>query len=274
MFSKFQLEGITPYDFSGYEGYGRSYFENYQAEIETSLQDFIDENGVIDGTKLQNNWFPVETDFDVFLSHSHSDEKTAIALAGFLQKELGLNTFIDSCLWGYSNELLKRIDIQYCMHRNGEMFDYDKRNYSTSHVHMMLSIALTSMIDACETVFLLNTPQSISLEEDIKKEQTSSPWIYHELSTANVMRVKPITDYRNQHEFLEHKDGVYNFVNESASLAIKYYVDGVLQNFLPLTADELKSCAQRWKTGRKVFQSPLDYIYLSKGIISKQTFAD
>lgn len=96
------------------------------------------------------------------------------------------------------------------------MFDYDKRNYSTSHVHMMLSIALTSMIDACETVFLLNTPQSISLEEDIKKEQTSSPWIYHELSTANVMRVKPITDYRNQHEFLEHKDGVYNFVNESA----------------------------------------------------------
>ena len=130
------------------------------------------------------------------------------------------------------------------------------------------------MIDACETVFLLNTPQSISLEEDIKKEQTSSPWIYHELSTANVMRVKPITDYRNQQEFLEHKDGVYNFVNESASLAIKYYVDGVLQNFLPLTADELKSCAQRWKTGRKVFQSPLDYIYLSKGIISKQTFAD
>lgn len=274
MFSKFKLEGITPYDFSGYEYYGRSYFDNYQAEIERSLQDFIDESGVIDGTKLQNTWFPVKTNFDVFLSHSHSDEKTAIALAGFLQKELGLNTFIDSCLWGYSNELLKRIDIQYCMQRNGEMFDYDKRNYSTSHVHMMLSIALTSMIDTCETIFLLNTPQSISLEEDIKKAQTSSPWIYHELSTANVMRVRPITDYRNQQRFLEHKDGFYNFVNESASLTIKYYVDGVLQNFLPLTVDELKSCVQKWKTGRKDFQSPLDYIYLAKGIISKQTFAD
>lgn len=272
MFSKFKLEGITPYDFSGYEYYGRSFFDNYQAEIERSLQDFIDESGVIDGTKLQNTWFPVKTNFDVFLSHSHSDEKTAIALAGFLQKELGLNTFIDSCLWGYSNELLKRIDIQYCMQRNGEIFDYDKRNYSTSHVHMMLSIALTSMIDTCETIFLLNTPQSISLEEDIKKAQTSSPWIYNELSVANIIRVRRIEDYRRQYTFLEHKDGV--FANESAGLTIKYNVDDALQDFLPLTVDELKTCARSWKNNRRFFQNALDYIYLSKGIISKQVLAD
>ena len=107
MFSKFQLKGITSYDFYDYEHYGHSYFEKFQSEIQRSLQDFIDENGVINGTKLQNDWFPVETKFDVFLSHSHDDEDTAIALAGFLKKELNLNAFIDSCLWGYSRPCLK-----------------------------------------------------------------------------------------------------------------------------------------------------------------------
>lgn len=110
-------------------------------------------DGVIDGTKLQENWFPTKHKFNVFLSHSHNDKQLAIALAGFLKDKLGLNAFIDSCLWGYSNDLLKEIDQRYCRHRNGVSFDYNKRNYSTSHVHMMLSIALSRMIDNCEAVF-------------------------------------------------------------------------------------------------------------------------
>lgn len=237
-----------------------------------SLQDFIDENGVINGTKLQNDWFPVETKFDVFLSHSHDDENTAIALAGFLKKELNLNTFIDSCLWGYSNDLLWQLDKKYCRHSNGTSFDYNKRNYSTSHVHMMLSIALSNMIDECESVFFLNTPQSISLKDDINKEQTSSPWIYNEPSIANMIRVRCIEDYRHQYAFLEHKDGV--FANESAGLTVKYAVNDALQDFLPLTADELKICARNWKNNRNSFQNALDYIYLSKGIISRYILAD
>ena len=45
-----------------------------------------------------------------------------------------------------SNDLLRRIDENYCRHSNGISFDYNKRNYSTSHVHMMLSIALSKML--------------------------------------------------------------------------------------------------------------------------------
>lgn len=268
MFSKFQLMDISTDEFIDYESAGRTFFGNFQSELRASLENFISEDGVIDGTKLQNNWFPVRSKFDVFLSHSHDDESTAIALAGFLKQELNLNTFIDSCLWGYSNELLRKLDEKYCRHSNGTSFDYDKRNYSTSHVHMMLSIALSNMIDRCESVILLNTPRSISLEEDISKEQTSSPWIYNELSIANVMRVRPIEDYRCQYTFLEHKDGVYDFANESANITIKYDVSEFLQSFITLTANDLWQCAGKWENNRKVFQSSLDYIYLSKGIIT------
>lgn len=153
MFSKFKLNDIVYSDFKEYESLGKEYYTKIQTDIQSSLKEFIGIDGVIDGTKLQESWFPTRQKFSVFLSHSHADEKLAVSIAGFLKKELNLNTFIDSCLWGYSNDLLREIDEKYCRHSNGTSFDYDKRNYSTSHVHMMLSIALSRMIDKCESVF-------------------------------------------------------------------------------------------------------------------------
>lgn len=151
MFSKFKLNDIVYSDFKEYESLGKEYYAKIQTDIQSSLKEFIGIDGVIDGTKLQESWFPTKQKFSVFLSHSHADEKVAVSIAGFLKKELNLNTFIDSCLWGYSNDLLREIDEKYCRHSNGTSFDYDKRNYSTSHVHMMLSIALSRMIDKCES---------------------------------------------------------------------------------------------------------------------------
>ncbi len=40
---------------------------------------------MIDGTKLQESWFPTKQKFSVFLSHSHADEKLAVSIAGFLK---------------------------------------------------------------------------------------------------------------------------------------------------------------------------------------------
>lgn len=268
MFSRFQLKDIPPDEFIDYKSDGEKFYEGFQSEIRTSLEKFIRKDGVIDGTKLQNSWFPVESKFDVFLSHSHDDESTAIALAGFLKRELNLNTFIDSCLWGCSNKLLRKLDIKYCIHSDRTGFDYYKRNYSTSHVHMMLSAALSNMIDRCESVFFLNTPQSISLKEDIKAERTSSPWIYNELSMANIIRIRPIEDYRSQYEFLEHKHETYEYINESNDIKIKYDVSKSLEDFMDLYAKDLQECADKWKTNPKKFQSSLDYIYRSKGIIT------
>lgn len=264
MFSKFKLNDIQYSDFKSYEDFGQEYYETIKPNIQESLKDFIGSDGVISGTKLQKNWFPTNHQFNVFLSHSHDDEKLAIALAGFLKKELNLNTFIDSCLWGYSNDLLREIDEKYCRHSNGKSFDYDKRNYSTSHVHMMLSIALSRMIDNCEAIFFLNSENSISLNEEIRKDRTSSPWIYDELSLADTMRIKPINEYRDT--FLKFEHRTYDAVNESTLLNIKYDVDDVLKTFISLSYSDLISCANRWKNNIK-FQSALDYIYLSKNII-------
>lgn len=109
--------------------------------IEDKIGSFIGENGSLDGSKMQTNWFP-QIKVDIFLSHSHKDEKLAIALAGWLKETFGLTTFIDSCVWGFSNKLLKEIDGKYCRCQESKAYDYQKRNYSTSHVHMMLSLWL------------------------------------------------------------------------------------------------------------------------------------
>ena len=268
MFSKFKLNDIVYSDFKEYESIGNEYYAQIQTDIQSSLKEFIGIDGVIDGTKLQESWFPTKQKFSVFLSHSHADEKVAVSIAGFLKKELNLNTFIDSCLWGYSNDLLREIDEKYCRHSNGTSFDYDKRNYSTSHVHMMLSIALSRMIDKCESVFFLNSENSISIAEEISKERTASPWIYNELSLADMIEIRPINCYRDKSSQFSHR--AYDAVNESSSLQIKYEVDKMLRSFISLSKYDLISCAEEWRADNKSFQSALDYIYLSKDIIIKQ----
>lgn len=47
---------------------------------------------------MQVSWFP-QIKADVFISHSHSDEKLAIIFAGWLYNAFGLTAFIDSCVW-------------------------------------------------------------------------------------------------------------------------------------------------------------------------------
>jgi hypothetical protein len=64
-----------------------------------------------------------------------------------------------------------------------------KRNYSTSHVHMMLSTALSMMIDKTECIFFLNTPSSIRSTDEI--DRTNSAWIYFEIAISKLVEKKP-----------------------------------------------------------------------------------
>ena len=166
-----------------------------KATIERKIKSFIDDDGFLDGSKMQDNWFP-QIKADVFISHSHKDKELALALAlaGWLKENLGLTAFIDSCVWGYSNDLLKLIDNRYCRNEYRRTYDYEKRNSSTSHVHMMLSVALTQMIDNTECLFFLNTPNSITPDTIIN--QTESPWIYSEIATSQLIRKKKLEEYR------------------------------------------------------------------------------
>ena len=108
----------------------------------------------INGTRLQEEWFPSEfydSQFQVFISHSHSDEETVKQLAGYLKEHYGIRSFIDSLYWGYVNDLQKSLDDYYALYeRDGrEYYNYYTRNFLTANVHIMLSIALMKMNDGC-----------------------------------------------------------------------------------------------------------------------------
>lgn len=266
MFSKFKLDNLNEAIFSLYYEVGKKIYDDSEERILCSLNDVTDEDGSINGTLLQNNWFPVLGKFDVFLSHYHDDKDLAIGLTGFLKTKLGLNVFIDSYLWGYSNNLLRLIDETYCINSDKTLFDYEKRNYSTSHVHMMLSTALSNMINECEAVFFLNSSKETSIEKDIHDQRTISPWIYHELVTSDLIKVRPISDYRSQSHFLEHR--AYDVANESySSLHIEYDITGILNDFIPLESKDLFQCISKWQKNEYHFESSLDYIYLGKNIL-------
>jgi len=227
MYRGFNVKGIKFDDGKSLYDLGKTQSLEHNAAIAQELNSFILGNGKIDGTKMQSNWFPT-IEADIFLSHSRKDLNLAITLAGWLKKKFGLNTFIDSSVWGYSNDLLKQIDNDYCKIGNN-LYSYDSRNFSTSHVHMMLASALTMMIDQAETLFFLNTPQSLS--SDDVKQKTVSPWIYFELTTSRFIR-KPIPDRRIQNVITE----AYTMIKK-AELNIEDTV--AFSDFITLGAAEL-----------------------------------
>src|SRR5579864_7932970 len=91
---------------------GMESFTKYSNDIKESLDSFIKTNGKIDGTRLQEEWFP-QIDADFFISHSHNDEDLAITLAGWIKSRFGLNTFVDSCIWGHAEKLQQDLDNVY-----------------------------------------------------------------------------------------------------------------------------------------------------------------
>ena len=98
MFIPFNIKKSTIEDICRYGNYEYDTDEitrNLKAHInlDTIKQTFIE------GTRLQEEWFPSEcydSLFQVFISHSHSDETSVKQLAGFLKEHYGIRSFIDS----------------------------------------------------------------------------------------------------------------------------------------------------------------------------------
>ena len=192
--------------------HGRAIYKKHEEEVHDCLAQYITEDGIINGTELKNHWFSI-TKKDVFISHSHDDIYKVIAFAGWLHEAFGLEAFIDSCSWGYCDNLLNKIDKRYCYKSKTNTYDYDLRNYTTSHVHMMLSTALTEMIYNTECIIFFNTPQSINMASELdkikknSKQSTISPWIYHELSMTTMLgvvkphRLSPALGHRDHVDF-------------------------------------------------------------------------
>ena len=175
--------------------------ENIKKTLESQVKEILHEvtnaDGVIDGEKLSSTWFPISNK-DVFLSYSHNDEELALTIVGILNDVFGLRVFIDSLVWGSADSLLKAIDNEYCKQSDGN-YNYTKRNFSTSHVHAMLSTSIMRAMDQAEVIFFLNTANSnYKLKDGFSKEHTLSPWIYEEIMCATMLREKSWQMHRNE----------------------------------------------------------------------------
>lgn len=231
-------------------------------------------NGVIDGEQLSNIWFPIVKK-DVFISHSHNDEELALTVAGILNKEFGLSVFIDSTIWGSADDLLRAIDDEYCMQKDGT-YNYIKRNFSTSHVHAMLTTAIMQAMDQAEAIFFLNTPNSTyDLKSGFSKEHTLSPWIYEEIICAKLLREQSWEEYR-----MIRTDEAYHF---DKSLKVAYPYD--LREYKTITFIDLIEWVKQWEkrkeTGNGIYgamflkeheriKHPLNVLYEMKfGVVNR-----
>lgn len=153
----------------------------------------LKEKNILDAKQIMDDYFPKYDRFDIFLSHSHNDINLALTISGILKEEFNLNVFVDSIVWRNCTDLLRNIDEEYCRRKDG-LYDYNRRNYSTSHVYLILMNSLNMMIDECEALFFLNTPDSILLKDNLNNiddlDKTLSPWIFSELQTSEIIRKK------------------------------------------------------------------------------------
>jgi hypothetical protein len=240
-------------DFSDYVDEGRNIHEQNKESVRTKLESFQDENGQLVASEIIANWFP-PVKVNVFLSHSHKDEATVIGLAGFLHEELGLTSFIDSCIWGYSAELLRLIDEEYCYQPSRNTYSYDKRNRSTSHVHMMLSTALSKMIYSSECIMFVNTPHSISPQEYITSGGTTdSPWIYTEISMTTLVQKRSPLEHRGLSKSARTLDSL------TEDFRVTYDVD--LRHLTDLNGEDLVV----WSGCNARGVAALDALYKRKG---------
>ena len=83
-------------------------------------------------------------------------------------------------------DLLKEIDEKHCKFKNSETYNYQKRNFSTANVYMILNAALHRMIEKSELFIFLGTENSLTVEDSIENQEfLKSPWVFSELTFVN-----------------------------------------------------------------------------------------
>lgn len=206
-------------------------FSEIENQISSRLKEILKPpSGIINGDTLKNLFFPTDaiSDFDVFISHSHIDLADAQHLALFLQEQYELKPFLDHFVWGSANKLLREIDDEYCLNPRG-FYTYSKRNYTTSHVHSMLSMAISEMIAKCRIFIFIESNESLDYNA-LKNNghKTLSPCIYQELQYVEMLSAavnRPINEQR-----------IYSSGGRT-SFIVRYNID--FDGFKILTANQL-----------------------------------
>ena len=225
-------------------------FDEKRKEVRNSLKSLVlgatDKKGVIDGEMLQSYTFPTgeDGDYDVFISHSHDDKDEAETLASWLGSCCRLRVFLDSYVWRSADGLLQEIDDLHCRRRNGN-YIYGRRNYSTSHVHAMLSMAIMDIINKTECCIFIESSHSLDLNrlDNDSRAKTLSPWLYEELTIMRLLPTRGAT--RKVRYFSSITD---SRLNESLeNLRIRHHVD--LTEFGTLTSADLMSLYDLGQSG-------------------------
>lgn len=214
-------------------------YEVWNNSLEGKLQKYIENvsgQETLKADQICNLFYP-EKDIPIFISHSSKNKDVAQKLAIWFKEKLGLLSFIDSDLWGNINVIQKTLDEKHCKKENDE-YDYDLRNMCTAHVHMILSYALTRMIDRADFFIFVKSDSSVSLEDSI--ERTNSSWIFHELVTASLIERKNhfnIFDQKKKRNLMEANLG---------RIPISYPIP--LDGFNTLDSQVLKSIEQEYSS--------------------------
>lgn len=244
---------------------GKQQKNDLSAIAKEKLDNFILADEIIDGEKLSKSWFNT-IESDVFISHSHNDVELAYALAGWLKEQFDLEVFLDEVVWGNADDLLKKIDMKYCYQAESKTYNYTKRNFTTSHVHAMLSTAIQSVMDNSEVIFFLNTQESFPLITEVLQENseyTLSPWIYQEVMNAKKLRMVNWAEYRRK-RVLKHS------IYESASNSLKIAYKTPINEFTLLNASTLADWQEKYKADKdkpygglfsSIYHHPLNYLY-------------
>ena len=272
MYSKFRLKAdlLQSYldQFELYNELKPADIDKERLKVYKQLKNFEGAGGVIDGKALQNYVFPngKVNDYDIFISYSHNenDEKLVKRFVAYLQDYCGLKVFLDYYVWKSADSLLKKIDDRYCKTRDSKHYIYGRRNYSTSHVHAMLSMAIMDIINKTECCIFINSGHSIHLPS-LRKTTTAktlSPWIYEE---NKMMLLLPSRLARREVKYFsviekaERSDSLKN-------LMIAYKVN--LKGFYTLTCENLKKMRNKGKFGLNELYGSLAGIRILKNSIS------
>ena len=148
-------------------------YAEWKKTLQQKLENYIENNPRNEKLKADEiyNLFYPEKDIPIFISHSSKNKDIAQKLALWLKEKLGLYSFIDSDLWGNISEIQSSLDNKYC--KSGTKFDYEKRNQCTAHVHMILTYALTRMIDKSDFFIFVKSNKSVSLQDSVQRTNSS-----------------------------------------------------------------------------------------------------
>lgn len=209
--------------------------------IPTYLNHYLRKGGIFDGEIVEDDFFPNDMKFDVFISHFHKDHRTAEKLALYLEENLGLKVFLDFQYWGWYTELLSEIDEEYNASENyffhrfpkGQLLNYEKCTFSSSVMHLMLAVALAKMIQNTGCVFFLHSEQdrvTNNYGKRLDEIELGSPWVYYELWIAELFCKM-------------EKTRIVEATNESFQPRLK----APIENMPVLTGDYINMWHRAWK---------------------------